>query len=245
MLSHASFSVRLFKDSRGLLWSPAVSVSVKEFIWHALASGNWLMGGLIVKALWNHVYMNGEQCAANKIKNDHNTFWIFNSVWFVSQTTGKMCSFQPAFVCHCWSVEDSLIMGLHSAAVCLYECAQRKMNEILIHESKRKLVPQHSFCVHLDVNAKHIVLGHNGFLRSQAEAVMESSLSYRNKQHRESFHPLDLKQVSLVCLWYLLWYLPLFPLFSGSKAISLVINVPLLTSRGWWPERDLIALLRD
>lgn len=68
-------------------------------------------------------------------------------------------------------------MGLHSALVCLYECAQRKMNEILIHEGKRKLVPWHCFCVLLGVNCEHIVLGHNGIFRLQTEAMMDSFLS--------------------------------------------------------------------
>lgn len=51
------------------------------------------------------------------------------------------------------------------------------MNEILIHEGKRILVPWHRSCVLLDVNGEHIVLGHNGILRLQKEAMMDSSLS--------------------------------------------------------------------
>lgn len=73
-------------------------------------------------------------------------------------------------------------MGLLSALVCLYECAQRKMNEIFIHEGKRKLVPWQCFCVQLDVNGEHIVLGHNGILRSHTEAMMDSSLSLLHKE---------------------------------------------------------------
>ena len=73
-------------------------------------------------------------------------------------------------------------MGLHSALVRLYECAQRKMNEILIHEGNRKLVPWHCFCVLLDVNAGHIVLDHNGILRLPAETMMDRSLSLLHKE---------------------------------------------------------------
>ena len=55
------------------------------------------------------------------------------------------------------------------------------MNEIPIHGGKRKLVPWHCFCVRLDVNGEHIVSGHNGILRSQTEAVMDSFLSALHK----------------------------------------------------------------
>lgn len=70
-----------------------------------------------------------------------------------------------------------MIKGLQSALVLLYECAQRKMNEILIHEGNRKLVPWQSFCVLFNVNADGIVLAHKGILRLQTEAVMDRSLS--------------------------------------------------------------------
>lgn len=78
-------------------------------------------------------------------------------------------------------------MATHSALVCLYECAQREMNEILIHEGTRKLVPWRCFCVAVDVNGEHIVSGHNGILRSEAEAMMDSSLSlHQENKHRHN-----------------------------------------------------------
>lgn len=51
-----------------------------------------------------------------------------------------------------------------------------------IHEGKRKLVPWHCLCVLLNVNREHIVLGHNGILRSPAGTVMDSSLSVLHKE---------------------------------------------------------------
>lgn len=47
-------------------------------------------------------------------------------------------------------------MGLLVARVCLYECAKGKMNEIVIHEGKRKLAPWRCHCVPLDANGEHI-----------------------------------------------------------------------------------------
>lgn len=97
-------------------------------------------------------------------------------------------------------------MGLYSALVCLYECAQRKMNEILIHEGKRKLVPWHCFCVLLDVNGEHIELGRNGILRSQTGAMMDSSLSSHHKEtNAEIINNIELLQ----CIF------PLFRLGGG------------------------------
>lgn len=95
-----------------------------------------------------------------------------------------MSLFQPEFVLRplCVLRTDSLIIGLHSALVYLYECAQRKMNEILIHEGKRKLVPWHCCCVLFDVNGEHIVRTHNGIFRLQTEAMMDGSLSSLHKQ---------------------------------------------------------------
>lgn len=99
-----------------------------------------------------------------------------------------------------------MIIGLRSALVCLYECAHRKMNEILIHEGKRKLVPWHCFCVLFDVNGEHIVLGHNGILRSQTEAMMDSSLSLLHEETSpEIINNIEL----LLCIF------PLFGLEGG------------------------------
>lgn len=93
-------------------------------------------------------------------------------------------------------------MGLLSALVCLYECAQRKMNEILIHEGKRKLVPWQCFCVHFDVNGEHIVSGHNGFLGSHREAMMDSSLSLLHKEtNTEIINNIELFAAHLSTLW--------------------------------------------
>ena len=75
-------------------------------------------------------------------------------------------------------------MGLHSPLVCHYECAQKKMNWIPIHEGKGKLVSWHGFYVLLDVNGEHIVLGFNEILRSQTEAMMDSSLSLTHKKKK-------------------------------------------------------------
>lgn len=85
------------------------------------------------------------------------------------------------------------------------------MNEILIHEGNRKLLPWHCFCAQFDVNAGHIVLGHNGILRSQM-AMMDHSLSLRRRetnpelinniellQHVSSAFGLDGGQLRLSC----------------------------------------------
>lgn len=86
------------------------------------------------------------------------------------------------------------------------------MNEILIHEGNRKLLPWHCFCAWFDVNGEHIVLGHNGILRSQTEAMMDRSLSLLHRetnpevinniellQHISSLSGLDGGQLWLSC----------------------------------------------
>lgn len=69
------------------------------------------------------------------------------------------------------------------------------MNEILIHEGNRKLVPWQCFCVLFDVNGEHIVPGHNGILRLQTEAMMDSSLSLLHKEtNPEIINYIELSQ---------------------------------------------------
>ncbi len=69
------------------------------------------------------------------------------------------------------------------------------MNEILIHEGKRKLVPWHCFCALFDVNGEHIVQDHNGIFRLQTEAMMDSSLSLPHKEtHSEIINSIKLFQ---------------------------------------------------
>lgn len=79
----------------------------------------------------------------------------------------------PLWSGQCQSGKNSLIIVLEWALVCVYECAQRKMNEIFIHEGNRKLPGWRRLCVLFDVNGEHIVSGLNGILRLQAEAVMD------------------------------------------------------------------------
>lgn len=68
------------------------------------------------------------------------------------------------------------------------------MNEILIREGKRKLVPWHCFCVLLDVNGEHIVLVHKGILRSQTETMMDSLSLLHKVTNPEIINNIELLQ---------------------------------------------------
>lgn len=110
-----------------------------------------------------------------------------------------MCSPPPAFVLgpllRCWGQLDNGSPPVSTQRLsAFYECAQRKINEILIQEGKRKLVPWHCFCVLLDVNGEHIVLGHNGILRSRTEAMMDCFLSLLHKVTNPEINNIELLQ---------------------------------------------------
>lgn len=119
---------RYFRDSGGLLWRLDMSASVKKSIWQTPAEGNWITsvvttltcgcGGTKRKKVKKNV--------VKKLKSQHNLNFP------ISKQQESCVSLQPHLCLdHCGSTEDSLIMGLLSTLVCLYGCAQRKMNEIL------------------------------------------------------------------------------------------------------------------
>lgn len=187
MESHSSISVSWFEDSRGGLFEKAWYECQSEEINLTCTSSVYLNHGretgggvsLIIVRCWRHMYeCTKRKCKIRNTRQKYkrksllrpketwfpldNTINSSFSIWLNSylRTIEKKCGLSSLCLCsdH-WNVKDRLIMGLHSARVCLYECAQRKMNEILIHEGKRKLVPWHCFCVLLSVNCEHIVLG--------------------------------------------------------------------------------------
>ena len=73
-------------------------------------------------------------------------------------------------------------MALYSARVCLSECIQKKMNCFFIHGGKKKIGSWHCLCAPFDTNSKRIVSGHNGIFRSQTVAMMDSFLSFPQKE---------------------------------------------------------------
>lgn len=156
-------------------------------------------------------------------QKDKSSFWNQFNIFLDKQRWGSIWSGQ------CQSHEDSLIIVLDWALVCLYECAQRKMNEIPIHEGNRKLPCWRRLCaVWCKRGANCVALMESSGCRPRPWWIQplifppQGSEARNNKKYwivvAHPFTPFKPTEDSLGC------FCDIAPSSAGTKAVGLVIN---------------------